>query len=341
MPLPLHNISIPSSFIRIAYCVYTHLACSESINPHPTGHFVCPLSPTIIFRIVTMQQTSDTPSSDISRIPDEILWMILLHTMRSDVPVHLEHLLRLGRRFHNIRHGNDTQNPGTHPCKVDNTFSESGVSACSNSWFLGQLDPGQVEHFRDWLLINSTCRRFRAWGKKAFFSEKTFILRPPFLKTLCEETAKTISAEDVKTARSCIRHVIVPLPHPGTSEYITLPRYHVLQRLRSMCIYTSCNDDEIFFRSKVPPRKRYPFPEELSTLLQDLGLQVNRLQMEMNHRNDFQEPLDPLNDERYRFELETLDNRVYPLLRILLALKRKRGSEEIESDLCLVETGVN
>lgn len=276
-----------------------------------------------------MQQNSDTPSSSISRIPNEILLVIFVHTMRSDVPVHLEHFLRLGRQFQKIRNGNDTESSVTESYKVENRLLESGASASSESWFLNQLDSAHTEHFRDWLLINSSCRRFRTWGKKVFFSEKVFIFTSPFLRTLCAGTTKTIGAENVRTAQACIRHVIVPLSYGGTAgQFITLPRYHFLQSLRSLRIQTGCYcDRDILSMFKVPPLKRYPLPEELLTLLRGIGLQVNQLRIDIQHRNEFMRvrelQLDLQLDNEHQSQVELLADQVYSYLRTLAALKRK------------------
>lgn len=131
-----------------------------------------------------MQQTSDTLFSTMSLIPNEILSMILHHTMRSDTPAHLEDFVQLGRRLQDMRSEHDLENLTKVSCTVKSLSSELSASACVERWFLNRMDSRQGEHFRDWLFINSTCRNFRAWGKRAFFTEKVFVISPSFLRNI-------------------------------------------------------------------------------------------------------------------------------------------------------------
>lgn len=229
-----------------------------------------------------MQQTSDTPFSSISCIPDEILLMILRRTMRSDVPVYSEHFLKLGRQLQDIRNANDTESLGTDSSKVEPRLSKLSASASSESWFLKKLDPSQIEHYRDWLTINSTCRRFRARGKQAFFADKTFIFQPRFFQALFgKTTTKTINAKNIREGQGFIRDVIAPLSQSCASEIIILLRYKALQSLRSLSIQIVRGDFEIFSMLNAPPLQRDPLPEELSTLLRANGFPVDRLQVDL------------------------------------------------------------
>lgn len=151
--------------------------------------------------------------------------------------VSLPNLGRLSLRewFQDVRNEKNTKNSEAALCKIENPLSESSVPACSQSWFLEQLDPGQIGHFRDWLLINSTCRRFRAWGKSAFFSEKIFLVRPRSMERLCR---------NIPSARRLIRHVIALLP-PVRNPFYALPQYQALERLRSLVIQRDYPDSRI------------------------------------------------------------------------------------------------
>lgn len=227
--------------------------------------------------------------------------MILSHMMRSDMPVHLEHFLQLGRRLQNIRNRDGTK--VSEPC---------ALTCSAEDWFLDNLDPRQVEHFRDWLLINSTCRSFRAWGKKAFFSEKIFLIRPPLMKTLSGETGKIIA-----TARACIRHVIAPSPpfQFTAGELIFLPRYHALQCLRSLSIQPSYSQLDILSQSS-PILQRNPLPEEFSSLLRNIGLRVDQLHVDLLCAKD---------EGMHRYQMELLADEVYLYLRVLSARKARGG----------------
>ncbi|MCJ1424068.1 hypothetical protein MMC29_001955 [Sticta canariensis] len=212
------------------------------------------------------------------------------------------------------------KNRGEKSCEVENLCSESSTPACSEGRSLDQLDPGQIEHFRDWLLINSTCRRFRALGKRAFFSEKMFILRPQFLMNLFARTTKNISSENIATALAWIRHVIAPVL---ASQFMILPQYNALQRLRSLSIQPHRRDANIFSTLNIPTRKRKPLPEELSSLLRHLGLRVDQLQMDLLYDASAREHL---------LQMKCLTLQVYPYLRVFSAHKNRkfRESENIE-----------
>ncbi|MCJ1465318.1 hypothetical protein MMC07_003935 [Pseudocyphellaria aurata] len=255
-----------------------------------------------------MQQTSDTSPSAMSLIPGELLFIILCHAMRSDMPVHLEHFLQIRRRLPGILNEHEEENVfgSSGPARTEESISESSAAARSEI-FLDQLQVGQREHFRDWLLINSTCRNFRTWGKKAFFSEKIFVIRPPFLKNLCEESAKGIGAENLAAARAYIRHVIAPLNVCLASRFINVPRYHTFQNLRSLSLQTGCPDKDIFLGANSPTMKRYPLPKTLSALLRAIGLQTDQLQMEVQYHND---------DKEHQVLMKLLADTVYPYLRI-------------------------
>lgn len=204
-----------------------------------------------------MQQTLNAPPTPISRVPGEIISLILSHTMRSSVPFDLEHFLRRGRDLR--KHGEGNQH---------------GES--SEDWFLDGLDPGQREHFRDWVLINSTCRGFRAWGKEAFFSEKIFVIRPLFMKAIARDGADgAVSSAIMATARAAIRHVVAPFP---AIYLVTLPRYNALERLRSLTVgILHRRLDHLLSTSDLARLEPVSLPEEYLNRLRDLGLGANQL----------------------------------------------------------------
>lgn len=256
----------------------------------------------------------------MSSLPHEILSLILLHTMRSEKPVHLEHFMRLGRRLQGIRNGKDAKNSGAESHMAEIPSSKSSGSASSESWFLDQVDPGQREHFQDWLLVNSTCRSFRAWGKTAFFSEKIFIIRPRFLRALRRTGAKSISPEIITMARTYIHHVIAPLSYTGRNSprhhsldcrFNMLTHYRFLQGLSELSIQADCTDSEMFSRLEEAPLNRYPLPEQLSTLLRDMGLAVHELKMDIQ------------SDKEHPDLMKDLARHVYPFLETLLLWRKK------------------
>lgn len=269
-----------------------------------------------------MQQTSDTLFSPMSLIPNEILSMILYHTMRSDTPVHLEDFLRVGRRFQHRPRENHTKNIWQLSCPMMDLAWElrslpwgSRAPTCVEQWFLDRLESGQEEHYRDWLLINSTCRIFRALGKKAFFSGKVFVVSPSFVRNICGETGKLMSPENMATARECIRHAIAPLAGVGIAgQFFALSRYHALQGLRSLSLLPHCSHNDIHSRLNAPTLGRYPLPKELTILLGGIGLRVDRLQMDWQYDN---------NSSEQQEQMASLTEQVYPYLQIMSARKAR------------------
>lgn len=283
-----------------------------------------------------MEQTPVTSNSPISLIPAEILSIILCHAMRSETSVDLERFVQVGRRLQDVRDGKKVEHSQQHFWGVRETntefwfFNQMGslqredeVKETHNEdWFLNQIGFLQGEHFQDWLMINSTCRGFRKWGKKAFFSEKVFMIQPAFLKSICDETTKVMSAANVAIARERIRHVIVPLPVVGMGgQFITLPRYHALKSLRSINLQKGCAHVEVLSNLKLPGLNQYPLPKELESLLRAIGLRVDQLQMDlqMDEKCDICWGSPGIRSDRMHY----LNKQVYPCLRVFAAIKAK------------------
>lgn len=256
-----------------------------------------------------MQEISNTQSPTLSLIPGEILSMILHFAMRCNTPVHLEHLLKYAQQRQNIRRAKKIREIAWETGQI--IISEPGAFA---NWFV-DLVPGELEHYQDWLLVNSTCRRFRVWGKKPFFMEKVFVVKPEFWENL-GETTKWITAEDVAIARASIRHVIAPAEHQNSpSQFLILPKYCALQNLRTLTIQIGCSSSEIDYFSSLDlsELKQYPLPEKFASLLQDLGLPVDRLEMGLNLNG---------NENHHQNEINRLVNRVYPVLEMRKRLRQ-------------------
>ncbi|CAG9991036.1 unnamed protein product [Clonostachys byssicola] len=134
----------------------------------------------------------------IDRIPDEILIHILRDLLTGDVaigdtnpeqalpaednvenaPLWLEHCVDIPR-FHMTK-----KVPGweylpdlileelmTKPDGQDAIDERSETTPCPPP-----ARPSQVKHINDWLIVNSTCRRFRRLGKPVFFAEKRIMV---------------------------------------------------------------------------------------------------------------------------------------------------------------------
>ena len=81
--------------------------------------------------------------------------------------------------------------------------------------------------------------------------------------------------------------------------------------MRSLSIQLVGDDFEIFSRINAPPLKRDPLPEELSTLLREIGLHVDRLQVDL--QLDKEDPL----------QMTHLVDQGYPTLRVFATVKRR------------------
>lgn len=70
----------------------------------------------------------------------------------------------------------------------------------------------EFTHLCQWIMVNSTCRRFRDLGKVAFFSQKRFLLGPAEVKKLfcIGNRFWRLSPADTCLARQHIRHVVMP-----------------------------------------------------------------------------------------------------------------------------------
>lgn len=131
-----------------------------------------------------------------------------------------------------------------------------------------------------------------------------------------------MSAENMATARACIRHVIAPLARVGIAgQFITLSRYHALQGLRSLSLLIHCHHKEIHFRLNAQTFGRYPLLEEFTVLLGGIGLRMDRLQIDWQYDN---------NDSEHQDQMAVLTERAYPCLRIMSA--RKARGKILKSD---------
>ncbi|MCJ1263455.1 hypothetical protein MMC22_003325 [Lobaria immixta] len=224
------------------------------------------------------------------------------------MPIYLDYFLRFGRLLRNSRGGRVIDK-----LRQARRGGASSTARGSKPLVFVILNPRQQEHFEDWLLINSTCRAFRAWGKELFFSEKVFVIRPSLMKTLCGATPRIIP-ENLSIARACIRHVIAPSRGDAASQFIILPRYHTLQNLRSLSIQLCRRPSEILSISNLSTVKRKPLPEEFSTLLGNIGLRVDQLQVDLLYVAD---------EGELQTQIECLPTFVYPYLRTLSAWRAK------------------
>lgn len=228
-------------------------------------------------------------------LPVEIQLQIFGYVMASDAPVDLQEFVELGRELQSSREARSESDAEAESIVVEVPGLTTKTRQSSAKWaiwyphyeFFTELHPAQREHYLDWLLINSTCRRLRDLGKVAFFSEKCFILRPRFLNLFSQGIAKNVSGADRTTALEQIRHVIAPLAFDRSArDFRNLPRYHVLQRMKLLTIQHRTY--ESFIRwvgmpvvEDLAAVDRIQAPQELLDFLRDLGLKVDRIRVDL------------------------------------------------------------
>lgn len=194
--------------------------------------------------------------------------------MRSDIPVHLQGFRELGRK------GKALDSEDADKLKACSSRKSKARSSQKSGWLLRHLDMGssQSEHFQDWLLINSTCRSFRAWGMKAFFSEKIFFGTDSFWLITW---ANGLSAESVAVAREGIRHVIVQHRRDYFLAIIATITKKILPCLRRMSLLLCCPNFATPLALHSFQCLRRPLPKSFSKFLRNIGVPVDRLQMDI------------------------------------------------------------
>lgn len=215
-----------------------------------------------------MEKTSGPSASAMTLVPTEVWSRILRETMKSTMPVDLSKFLEVGEKFKGVRkwlEGKGSDN--------------SEIAAWSKQYFLDRLDPGQMEHYQDWIAMNSTCRKFRESGKKAFFSEKTILMDLFLLYDLDAADLDRTGVEDsIKaTALANIHHIIVPIIDAYPPALKEIPLYQALTRLSSLTI-EPCHSETNALKGVVD---RSPLPEHVAVVLQDRGLKLDKLHVDV------------------------------------------------------------
>ncbi len=197
----------------------------------------------------------------------------------------------------------------------------------SQKRFYRRLDEHQKEHYMDWLLVTSTCLRFRAVGKSFFFSHKAFLLAPETLITLIYGKAQQMSITDQTTAIAQIRTFIAPMGTTG--QFVRLPRYASLARLQTLKIMVGKHfhkpiagpkneqiEDDTAHYASAPSTKWRPCPERLLALLSELGFELARTTVTICDDGTGVEKL------TYR-----LDDHLYPALTMVATQRRASGRD--------------
>lgn len=141
----------------------------------------------------------------------------------------------------------------------------------------------------DWIIASSISKRLRSLGKRAYFTRKRFIVSPKLLDQLIQiqreaPTPEEAEADNVGLFFKHAQYIIAPIQGYSTaSEFLTLPRYPIsLTNLRVLTLWPELRLPELChpypdYRTSVPE----PATEELRGLLQGIGLDINRLRLEV------------------------------------------------------------
>lgn len=149
-----------------------------------------------------------------------------------------------------------------------------------------RFDQFQLQHQREWVIVNSVCRRWRFTGPKVFFNQKTFVITTALLKALLAGHHKTLTSPNYHfRILENIHYVVAPMGGPGTaSDFLVLPRYqHAFSNLQSLDILTCVVKHNILHEYCVPrfwalPRDKEPY-RELMECLAGIGFQLDELEI--------------------------------------------------------------
>ena len=216
-------------------------------------------------------------------LPNETLFRILEYTMASEVPFHLEKFVQFDR-------ASRIRGPPCDQWSFPDLVGE-----------LHRTCNSQKEHYVDWVIVNSVGHRIRACGVPVFFSQRLIIITTMVSSWLQDNTCRMIVPRIRAAIFSQARNLIAAIPtHKVRVHLEILPAYNAFRCLRSLVIeiYNRDFSDEpqSFYRTTLPqlsptpmpasdfcedPMRRYTAPRRLVRLLEKIGLQVERLDIEV------------------------------------------------------------
>ena len=150
-----------------------------------------------------------SPSTELMCLPNENLSTILAYAMVTTEPVDLPSCIHKGR----------------------NHWEKPPRDAGLYEKWLDQLDDSQKRHQVDWIMVNSTSRRFRNVGKEAFFTNKIFALGCREIGQMEKGNLVGLGTLNTGIAVSRITAVQALVPGKGIS---VLPRFTLFPRLRTL-----------------------------------------------------------------------------------------------------------
>ncbi|OQD80133.1 hypothetical protein PENANT_c039G02543 [Penicillium antarcticum] len=168
----------------------------------------------------------------------------------------------------------------------DDFFEEHYInpdSAIRLPWQWRMVDPGQVDHLHDWQIATGLARRFRSFGKQAFFRSKTFSMSPGFCERLKNNGIRNFSYMNTSMALKNIESIVfVGYWDVGWRNLLQLPeRLEGFTRLKRLDhIFgnrqSSYSPFDLMVRSTSIRRQ---VPEELLGLFRRIGVKVDDLDM--------------------------------------------------------------
>ncbi|CAJ2506459.1 Uu.00g005890.m01.CDS01 [Anthostomella pinea] len=207
-------------------------------------------------------QTAPVPYFD--RLPDEILQKILNHAMERDTPFFPEACAQMFKK-----------RPRQLLSDRSGLWAAGWTGDALRNHAAMQLATGlpasQSVHFCDWLIINSTNRRFRRLGKESFFASKTFAMSP----NLPGGLVSLLIFKDPLDCELALRYIrsiiLVGVTTHTATNWLQLPKimrtFSRLQETAVLLGYRKGEDVSLIIKAK-----RIDNPPELNQLLVDIGV---------------------------------------------------------------------
>ena len=86
-----------------------------------------------------------------------------------------------------------------------------------------------------------------------------------------------MSLSDLALAKAHIRDVIVPMEGYSSTAFMSLPKIHLFEDLRTLNVYMPAGPRRVLEPHALETLLAEPPPEELLGMLKDLGLQVDNM----------------------------------------------------------------
>ncbi|KAL8709977.1 MAG: hypothetical protein Q9220_005428 [cf. Caloplaca sp. 1 TL-2023] len=287
--------------------------------------------------------------SPFDKLPNEVVREILNYAMISDTPFNISDCIRTAKALEN------TMKEKRVPCKDpaasnevvedDRYFEMSSTAFCSkelSSTYFKEMDERrnkktsianamhkwplyeasievQQRHLLDWRLAGSVCKRFRTFGKEAFFSNKAFALEPTLLQNLQELKVNRMSIEDQQTAVSYINTLILVvynLQSPGAFMRLG-HRVVAFPSLGRLDFFLGGRQGEPLAWMVKAAKERMDPPPHFINILETIGVPVERLAIGIL--------VNP--DSKWGYQESLLLSNVYPMLRAWTARKAAKETK--------------